>query len=243
MIRIVDSPDALGAIAADLVRSEAAAGRLDVLGVATGSSPDPIYRALASDPPPVDRLELFALDEYVGLPPAHPASYHAVVEATIAGPLGIPRDRVHVPDGSAADLEEAAQGFERRLAASGGVDLQIVGIGANGHLGFNEPGSPLDGRTRVVDLAERTRADNARFFADAAEVPHRAVTQGLATILAARRILLIAIGPAKAEAVARALSGSVSSDCPASVLQTHSDVTVLLDPAAAALLSDQEVLR
>lgn len=143
---------------------------------------------------------------------------------------------MHVPDGGAADLVAAAAGFERRIEAAGGIDVQILGIGANGHIGFNEPTSSLSSRTRVKTLAPRTRADNARFFASPEEVPVHCLTQGLGTILEARELVLVALGRAKADAVAAAVEGPLSSMCPASVLQLHPRAGAYLDEAAAARL-------
>lgn len=198
-----------------------------VLGLATGSSPLPLYRALRG----VDlaRARGFALDEYAGIDHAHPESYHSVIRRDVVEPLGMDPGRVRVPDSAGADA------YDDAIAAAGGVDLQILGIGANGHIGFNEPGSGLDTRTRVVALTERTRQDNRRFFGgDVDLVPTHAVTQGLATILSARSILLIAAGRAKADAVAAAIEGPVTSECPASSLQRHPAVTYLLDAEAAS---------
>jgi glucosamine-6-phosphate deaminase len=156
----------------------------------------------------------------------------------VTGPLGLDATRVHVPEGAAADPAQAAARYEAAIAAAGGVDLQILGIGANGHIGFNEPGSPADSRTRVVELAPRTVADNARFFdGDAGRVPTHALTQGIGTILDAREIVLIAWGESKADAVARAVEGPQTADLPASFLQRHDRVTLVLDDAAAAKLS------
>jgi len=156
--------------------------------------------------------------------------------------VGLSRDRLHVPDGTGADLEAltaAARAHEAAIAELGGVDVQILGIGANGHLGFNEPGSALSSRTRVKRLSDRTREDNARFFASADDVPTHCITQGLGTILAARSLVLVATGPAKAAAVAAALEGPLTASCPASVLQWHSDAVVVLDEDAAALLANR----
>ena len=229
--------DAIGAWAAELVAGELRAGRLRVLGVATGSSPSPAYSALgAMALPGWDGVQVFALDEYVGLAPGDPHSYHAVIDTEVRRPLGLPVGNVHVPDGAATDPDRAGLDYEAALAACGGVDVQLLGIGATGHIGFNEPGSPLDSRTRVVTLSERTRADNARFFPRPGDVPRRALTQGVGTIRGARRHVLIARGARKADAVRAALAGPVSAACPASALQTVPDLTVLLDPAAASRL-------
>ncbi|MEV7767629.1 glucosamine-6-phosphate deaminase [Microbacterium sp. NPDC086615] len=177
-----------------------------------------------------EHLRLFALDEYVGLDAADPRSYAAYVRSVIAEPLGIPSQNVRVPSGATAADADA---YERAIAEAGGVDLQIVGIGRNGHIGFNEPGSDAETRTRVVALDESTRRANAEHFGgDLSLVPTHAMTQGVATILSARRIVLVASGRAKARALRAALTGPVSADNPASFLQRHPDVTVVADPDA-----------
>jgi glucosamine-6-phosphate deaminase len=154
----------------------------------------------------------------------------------VVEPLSLTPGRVHVPDGNPADVDHAGDAYEAAILAAGVIDLQILGIGSNGHVGFNEPGSPFSSRTRAVVLADRTRQDNARFFNSLAEVPTRAVTQGLGTIFEARHLLLIAHGPGKAKAIRRVLMGPVTEDFPASLLQRHPRVAVVLDEAAAAFL-------
>ena len=206
-----------------------------VLGVATGSTPEAVYATLAARGVDAGSATAFALDEYVGLADGDERSYEATLWRLLGRPLGLGEDRLHVPSARGDGPAE----YERRIRAAGGVDLQLLGIGTNGHIGFNEPGSSFDTRTRVVELAASTRRDNARFFADAAEVPRSAVTQGIATILDARRLVLLAFGSAKAPAVRRALTGPVGVDSPASALRQHRDVLVLLDHQAAAGL-DQE---
>ncbi|MGE0216283.1 glucosamine-6-phosphate deaminase [Mycolicibacterium sp.] len=207
-----------------------------VIGVATGSSPEPVYRALArrvEDGLDVSAVRWYALDEYIGLPPGHPQSYRSVLERLLIEPLGLPTSALRVPDGTAADPDAAAQRYEADLVRAG-VDLQILGIGVNGHIGFNEPGTPFTSTTHRARLAESTRAANARFFSGPEEVPHECLTQGLATIMRAARIELIATGRHKSAAVARALYGPVTEDCPASALQRHPHVRVSLDQASAA---------
>lgn len=212
-----------------------------VLGLATGSSPLGLYRELARLAAE-GTLDLtaatgFALDEYVGLPSGHPQSYRQVLLREVCAVTGLPPERLHVPDGSATELdalEWAAAAYEDEIRAAGGVDVQVLGIGGNGHLGFNEPGSSLASRTRVKRLAERTRRDNARFFERPEDVPTHCLTQGLGTILEARRLVLVATGEAKAAAVAAALEGPLTASCPASVLQWHPDAVVVIDEAAAA---------
>ena len=225
-----------------------AAGREEpTLGLATGSSPLGLYaelaRAVAAGGLDLSRARGFALDEYVGLPVGHPQSYREVLLREVCARLGLPPDRLHVPDGSGADEAELAAGaveYERLIRKAGGVDVQILGIGANGHLGFNEPGSSLSSRTRVKRLSDRTRADNARFFDSAQSVPTHCVTQGLGTVLDAKRLVLIATGPGKTAAISAAVEGPLSASCPASVIQWHADATVVVDEAAAAMLRNRD---
>ena len=228
---VLADAEAVGERAASIVQSELAAKPGLVLGVATGATPAPLYRCLAQargSGADFSGLSVVALDEYVGLPAGHPASFATYVRREIAGPLGVPPERFVVPKGRGERLED-------RIRALGGIDVQVLGIGRNGHLAFNEPGSPLDSRTRVVELSETTRCDNASAFG-AEAVPTHAITQGLGTILEARRLVLVASGAAKRDAVAAALTGPVTPDCPASVLQLHPHVSVLVDVAGAAAL-------
>ena len=233
--------------AADVITAQVVRRPDTVLGVATGSSPMGTYRELArrrrAGVLDLGGLRCFALDEYVGLPSDHPAGYAAVLERELARPLGLPAGRVRVPDGSRPDLDEACREYEQAITRAGGIDLQLLGIGANGHIGFNEPSSSLSSRTRVAVLSARTRADNARFFDSPDEVPTHCVTQGLGTILEARRVLLVAQGEHKAAAVAAAVEGPVSAFCPASVLQFHGAVTVVVDEAAGSRLALADYYR
>ena len=235
---VVDDAASVGARAGDEILAALAATPALVLGVATGATPLPAYRILAAaraSGADFSAVHLVALDEYVGLPSGHPASYAAYVRDHIAEPLGVPPERVVVPHGSGVELEQ-------RIAALGGVDVQLLGIGRNGHLAFNEPPSELDSRSRVVALSETTRRDNARHFGPGGSVPTHALTQGLGTILEARHLVLLVSGGAKSDAVAAALTGPVTPDCPASVLQLHPRVTAILDRNASAAGLDQ-VLR
>ncbi|MVA76562.1 glucosamine-6-phosphate deaminase [Auraticoccus sp. F435] len=248
-MEIVICPDAdeVGRVAAAKVAQVCRAAETPVLGLATGSSPLAIYRhlqAMVAD----GRLDLsgasaFALDEYVGLDPAHPESYRSVIHRTVTEPLGLDPARVHVPDGAADDLEEAAAAYDRAIRDAGGVDVQILGIGSNGHIGFNEPTSSFASRTRIKTLAERTRLDNQRFFDSLEEVPTHCLTQGLGTIMEARHVLLVAQGANKAPAVAASVEGPVSSMWPASVLQFHQHATVVVDEEAAAQLQLADYYR
>jgi glucosamine-6-phosphate deaminase len=209
-----------------------------VMGVATGSSPQPLYdelqklvRAGALD---LSTVRAFALDEYVGMDPAHPESYHSIITRDVVRPLAMDPALVMVPDGAAQDSVAAAARFEKAIRDAGGVDVQILGIGSNGHIGFNEPGSDPTSRTRSVALSAETRLANSRFFDSIDEVPRCAITQGVGTILAARSIVLMAAGGDKAQAVRDALVGPIGLDCPASHLRNHNDVTFYLDAEAAS---------
>ena len=211
-----------------------------VVGLATGSSPTDIYASLAARVAAGEldfsRASGFALDEYVGIPLDHPESYASVIARDVVGPLGMDPSRVRVPDGRAADIEAAVADYEAAIAAAGGVDVQILGIGANGHIGFNEPTSSFASRTRIKTLAPQTRADNARFFDDPDQVPTHCLTQGLGTILDAREVVLVAQGERKAAAVAGMVEGPLSAMCPGSALQLHRRATIVVDEAAASQL-------
>jgi glucosamine-6-phosphate deaminase len=227
--------------AADVVEAVVRRKPAAVLGLATGSSPLPAYRELirrhqAGTGPSYAAVTCFNLDEYVGLPPGHEQSYRATIARELTDGLGIRPDQVNGPDPSPDGLPSAGERYEALIAQAGGVDVQFLGIGSDGHLAFNEPGSSLASRTRIKTLTAQTRKDNARFFGSPDEVPNHVLTQGLGTILEARHLLVIAAGEGKADAVTASVEGPLSASCPASVLQLHPHVTVLLDPAAAARL-------
>jgi glucosamine-6-phosphate deaminase len=236
----------VAALAADTIEALVGSRPAAVLGLATGSSPMATYAELvarhrAGTGPSYDAVEAFLLDEYVGLPPGHPQSYRATIARELTDDLGLPAERVHGPDPT--DVPTAGPAYEAQLGAAGGIDLQVLGIGSDGHLAFNEPGSSLSSTTRLKTLTEETRRDNARFFGSLDEVPRHVLTQGLGTILRARHLLLIATDAGKAEAIAAAVEGPLSASCPASVLQLHPHATVLLDPSAASLLERADHYR
>ncbi|WP_461163187.1 glucosamine-6-phosphate deaminase [Arthrobacter sp. R4-81] len=236
-IAILKTSADIGAYAADIIEHRLRNGRMKVLGVATGSSPLPVYQELAARRPEgLAALSAFALDEYVGLTPSHPQSYHAVIDREVTKPLGLDPERVHVPDGTATNLEAACTSYEESITAFGGIDLQLLGIGSTGHIGFNEPTSSLSSRTRIKTLAPETRKDNARFFDSPDHVPTHCLTQGLGTIMDAKEVVLIAQGSSKARAIAGLVEGPVSAMCPGSVLQMHPRATVIVDEEAAAEL-------
>jgi glucosamine-6-phosphate deaminase len=239
------SADEIAAVAADVVEAVVRRNPAAVLGLATGSTPLPAYRELirrheAGTGPSYAAVTCFNLDEYVGLPApdgeVHAQSYRATIARELTDRLGIRPDQVNGPDPRPDGLPTAGERYEALIAKVGGVDVQFLGIGSDGHLAFNEPGSSLVSRTRIKTLTAQTRKDNARFFGSLDEVPNHVLTQGLGTILEARHLLLIATGEGKAAAAAAAVEGPVSASCPASVLQMHPHVTVLLDEAAASRL-------
>ena len=209
-----------------------------VLGLATGSTPIKLYQQLVAfhrQGLSFRHATAINLDEYVGLAPDHPESYHRFMEENLFRHIDIGSDNTHIPHGDASDLKAECLRYDA-LIESHPIDLQILGIGRNGHIGFNEPGSVLKTRTQVVQLTEDTIRANARFFPDAANVPTRAVTMGLESILGAKRIILMAFGRDKAQAVQQALSGDVSTAVPASFLQMHPHALFVLDEEAAACL-------
>jgi len=248
MEAVIAAPDELARLAAGAIEKLLRSRPDAVLGLATGSSPIPIYDELVrlhvEQGLSFARAKAFTLDEYVGLPSENPQRYLNVIEHEVVERLDFAPGAVRGPDGLAADLAAACAAYEDEITEAGGVDLQILGIGTDGHVGFNEPGSSLASRTRIKTLTEQTRADNARFFAgDINAVPQHCLTQGLATIMQARHIMLIATGRAKADAVHQLVEGPVSAMWPATILQHHPHVTVLIDNAAAGRLQLADYFR
>lgn len=219
-----------------------------VIGLATGRSPVPIYRELIerhrSGRVSFARAQVFLLDEYVGLAPGHPQSCRSVIRRELLDHVDAPEGALAGPECAPAELATAGEAYERRIADAGGIDLQLLGIGRNGHIGFNEPPSSLASRTRLTTLATATREDNARSFGDTPDqVPRQGITQGVGTILEARHLVLIATGEAKSEAVAKAVEGPVTAMAPASALQLHPHATVIVDEAAGRQLAHADHYR
>ncbi len=242
---VVLAAEEIGPLVADAIEALVRTRPEAVLGLATGSSPLPVYAELIrrhrdGSGPSYAGARAFTLDEYVGLPPGHEQTYRATIGRELTDHLGL---AVQGPDPSPEGLPTAGPRYDAAIRDAGGIDLQLLGIGADGHLAFNEPGSSLASRTRMKTLTAETRRDNARFFGSEDEVPRHVLTQGLGTILDARHLVLIATGAGKAAAIAAAVEGPVSASCPASVLQLHPHVTVLLDEAAAAGLERSEYYR
>lgn len=244
---IVRDQEEAGSVAAALFVSQLQRKPDSVLGLATGSTPLSTYAALAATIRDmgldVSQVRGFALDEYLGVPPEHSQSYRSVITSEVVVPLGLTPSLIHTPRGFGAAVQASGDEYESAILAAGGIDIQILGIGTNGHVGFNEPGSSLASTTRIKALAAQTRADNARFFGSLDDVPTHCVTQGLGTIQRAGQLVLLAFGGAKAPAVAAALEGPVSASVPGSIVQLHPRATVIVDEEAAALLQHADYHR
>ena len=227
----------------DLVNSKSNA----VLGLATGSTPIPVYEELVrlhnESGLSFSKVKSFNLDEYIGLGPDHSCSYRYFMKEHLFNLIDIEQDFTYVPNGMVDDISEECSKYENAIKDCGGIDLQILGIGSDGHIGFNEPGSSLSSRTRIKTLASETIRDNARFFDDEDEVPRHCITMGVGTILDSKSVLLLAFGEGKADVVAKSIEGPITSMVPASVLQMHQNVTVLLDDKAASKLSRRDYYR
>ena len=228
-------------LAADFFISEIRRNPKIVLGLATGSTPVPLYRNLvqAYKAGEIDfaKVTRFNLDEYLGIPEDHEQSYHTFMKQQLFDQVNIAPDAWHVPSNKAKSDEEAAE-YDKQIAAAGGVEIQLLGLGSDGHIGFNEPGVPLDSLTHLQKLERQTIEDNARLFfgGDISQVPTAAITMGIGTIMKAKRCLLLAFGERKADAVAAMVEGPVTTAMPASALQQHPDAWIIVDEAAAAKL-------
>ncbi len=211
-----------------------------VIGFATGSTPLGLYKELIrmhrEEGLDFSKVVSFNLDEYVGLPPNHPESYHFFMWENLFKHININPSNVHIPMGMAEDIEAFCEWYEQKIIEHGGIDLQILGIGANGHIAFNEPGSSLGSRTRIKTLDEKTRKDNARFFNSMDEVPKYAITMGVGTIMEAKRLLLLANGTQKADAIKATVEGPITARYPATIVQLHRYATVIIDREAASNL-------
>lgn len=236
---VVANFDSMSAEVAKIVYGQISKKPHSVLGLATGSSPLGVYKLLVeyhkmgTD---FSKVTTFNLDEYVGLRPDHPQSYRWYMEENFFSKVNIKKEQTFIPNGLAEDLEAECLRYEDLIKQAGGIDLQLLGIGSNGHIGFNEPGSEFGTITRVVDLAESTIKDNSRFFESIDEVPTQAISMGIKTIMQAKEIILMASGGSKADAIYAAVYGPVTTEVPASVLQLHPAATLVVDQAAASKL-------
>ena len=240
-LQILDNAQAVAQAAAAILAEQVRQRPDAVLGLATGSTPEATYAELVrlhrEEGLSFARVRSVHLDEYEGLDGDHEQSYRHYMQKHLLGAIDIRPWNTFLPDGMAVDMAAECRAYEERIRALGGVDLFLTGIGTNGHVAFNEPGSAADSRTRLVELSEATIEVNSRLFARADEVPRRALTVGVGTLMASRRLLLLATGESKAEAIAASVEGKVGAQCPASFLQQHADCTFLLDKAAAAHLT------
>lgn len=236
---VVNNYDRMSEEVAKFVRGQITEKPDSVLGLPTGGSPLGVYRLMVEMGEgglDFSGLTTFNLDEYVGLAGDHPQSYRNYMQKNLFSGVNIPEQNTFVPNGVASDLAAECAAYEERIKRAGGIDLQLLGIGTNAHIGFNEPGAEFGTTTRVVDLTRSTIEANSRFFASAAEVPTQAISMGIKSIMQAKNIVLMATGGSKAEAIRAAILGPVTVDVPASVLQLHPSVTVVVDQAAASKL-------
>ncbi|AVL71498.1 glucosamine-6-phosphate deaminase [Oligella urethralis] len=218
-----------------------------ILGLATGSTMEPVYARFCQDVKAqgldVSQLSSFNLDEYIGLSADHPQSYHYYMNRYLFDHLNFAKSKTFVPDGTPVDVELHCEQYSQKIMDNGGIDLQLLGVGANGHIGFNEPGTPFDSRTHVIDLSVQTRIDNSRFFDSMDEVPTHAVTMGMKDIMEAKQILFIATGANKADVVAALYASDYDEQMPASMLKRHPNTLFIIDEKAAAQLPASAVQR
>lgn len=238
---IVKDTRQLGKVSAGLIAAEMKKKPTFVLGLATGTSPIPLYQELIrlnkSKALDFSTTITFNLDEYVGLKPTHNQSYRYFMNRQLFDHVSINKKNTHVPDGMARDIEASCEEYERMIEDVGGIDCQVLGIGSNGHIGFNEPGTSLGSRTHMTQLTESTITDNSRLFERRQDVPTKAVTMGIGTILDSERIVLVANGRNKADCIANAIEGPITATVPASALQLHPRVTFVVTEDAAAKLT------
>ena len=240
-IRVFENEVQAGQAAAMLIGTQIVTKPDSVIGLATGSSPVTAYQELVRlcQAGVVDwsRVSTFNLDEYIGLAPEHHQSYRYFMMKNLFGKINMRPEAIHMPDGTAVNPAEECMAYERAIRAVGGIDLQLLGLGRNGHIGFNEPSTCFSTLTHIVDLTEDTINANSRFFEKSADVPKKAISMGVGTIMQARQIVMLVTGTDKARAVLSMVQGMIDPKCQASILQTHAHVTVLLDRAAATALN------
>lgn len=239
-IHVFDNPTQVGKATATLFAAQILRAPRCVLGLATGSSPIPAYQELIAlykaGVLDFSGVTSFNLDEYIGIPEDHPCSYHAFMRQELFSGVNMNASRVHVPNGNSADMAAECAAYDAAIVKAGGIDMQLLGIGRNGHIGFNEPSNEFVYGCHVVDLTESTISANRRFFDSEAQVPRKAVSLGIGSIMNARAIVLIATGADKAEAVKQSIRGDITPAVQASILRTHPNVFMMLDKAAAGLL-------
>ncbi len=239
-LNIVQTYDELSAQAAAIVISQLILKPDSVLGLATGSTPEGLYQQLIKKHHDgifsFKNATSFNLDEYVGLEPTNPNSYRYYMEEHLFSSIDLPEERIYIPYGNAVSPEEECKRYEDKIQSAGGIDIQILGIGRNGHIGFNEPDVDFKVGTHVVDLDDKTIQDNARFFDNIDDVPKQAMSMGIKTIMSSKKIILLASGATKAEILYETVYGKITPSVPASILQLHKDVTIICDKEAGVLL-------
>lgn len=244
---IADNYESMSKLAAGIIRQQLLHKPNSVLGLATGSTPVSTYKELvrmhSEEGLDFSQVVTFNLDEYLGLPPSHPQSYRYFMDQNLFKHINVPSGNIHVPYGHAESVIDFCTWYEDQIKNLGGIDIQILGIGGDGHIAFNEPGSSLGSRTRLKTLTEQTIKDNARFFANAEEVPRFAITMGVGTIMEAKRIILLASGRSKAAIIAEAIEGPITAQVSASVLQMHREVVVIVDADAGSKLKRADYYR
>ncbi len=242
-IIIQPAPEAATDIAARIIARQLREKPNSVIGLATGSTPLLLYRKLIEMNLDWSSVTTFNLDEYIGLPREHPQTYHSFMWENLFRHINITEENIHIPDGNAADIPQFCLKYEQQIHAAGGIDIQVLGIGTDGHIGFNEPTSSLASRTRIKTLTQQTRKDNARFFGSEEAVPHHVITMGIGTIMEARQNLLLAFGQNKARAIAEAVEGPITASNPATILQMHPVTKLCIDEPAAADLKRADYYR
>ncbi|RBP05317.1 glucosamine-6-phosphate deaminase [Rossellomorea aquimaris] len=234
-------------VAADYLLSKVKSSNQLTLGLATGGTPQGLYEALINDHKQnrtsYQHVSSFNLDEYIGLSGKHPNSYYHYMNDHLFKHIDIDSKNTHIPSGKAVDLEKECEAYDEKICLHGGIDLQILGIGSNGHIGFNEPGTSFDTNTHIVDLAQSTREANARYFDSMDEVPSQAITMGISSIMKSKEILLLVSGEAKQVAMKKLVEGEISEHFPASILNRHEHVTVIADKEALAMVKGLELLN
>ncbi|WP_449538576.1 glucosamine-6-phosphate deaminase [Ferdinandcohnia sp. Marseille-Q9671] len=240
----VKNYDEMSQMAAAMISHQVQQKPDSVLGLATGGTVVGTYKELIEDyrknNTSYEKIHTVNLDEYLGIDASHPNSYHHFMMENLFSHINIEKDNIHIPNGLAKDYEEVSKEFESTIADLGGVDLQLLGIGVNGHIGFNEPGTPFHSVTHVVELEESTRLANKRFFNSLEEVPTHAITMGIQTIMNSKKVLLLVSGKTKAEILAKVLNEEKTEDIPATVLKSHPDVTIIADEEALSLLDEEK---
>lgn len=245
LVIIKENAQEMSLEAADQIASQIKLKPDSVIGFATGSTPLGLYKELIrlhqNEGLDFSKVISFNLDEYVGLPPSHPESYHYFMWENLFKHVNINPSNVHIPMGMVKNIEAFCDWYEDKIKSYGGIDIQILGIGANGHIAFNEPGSSLGSRTRIKTLGEKTRLDNSRFFDNIIDVPKYAITMGVGTIMEAKKLLLLANGLNKADAIKATVEGPIMAKYPATIVQLHRYATIIIDKDAASKLEGEYI--